>query len=219
MDKDQWIRLRQRLAARKTPLTLAVIAQASNIGIWVTKEGKTGYTALDILIAVIAAFSIDLIIVSTAFSEKRSSLAWTLALATSIIALIFSALIAVYIFNPNPNTISIWSGLHISFPVLVFFYSWFLSITEHDDREHQMKLLATEQLEERLKIERQYEQIPADISAYRSLVIRRLLSRGNNVSTTYDIVGGNKQKTLESIRTIQDELGIALEPNETESEL
>lgn len=202
---------------RKTPLTLAVVAQASNIGIWVTQEGQTGYTVIDLLIAVIAAFSIDLIIVSTAFIEKRSAAAWMLAIGTSVIALIFSALIAVYIFNDDPSMISIWSGLHISFPVLVFFYSWFLSITEHDDREEEARQCAEKQREEQLKLDRQYEQLPPELSVYRTVLIRRLLSLGTmTTSAIYTIIGGNKQKTLELIRIEQESMGIAIEHEGTE---
>jgi len=198
-----------RIKERRTPLTLAVIAQASNIAIWVTKEGQTGYTLINVLIAFIAAFSIDLIIVSTAFIEKRSQLAWILALATSIIALVFSAAIAVYVFNPNPEQITVWSGLHISFPVLVFFYSWFLSITENDDRKF---------CEQEAQMQQEIEQarIPANIMTYRQALIYRLVERGFNLSAIYDIVGGNKQATLQLIKTIQIELGIEVEPTETE---
>lgn len=213
--RDYWDQISSVVKRRKTPLTLAVVAQASNIGIWVTQEGKSGYTWLDLLIAVIAAFSIDLIIVSTAFIEKRSQVAWGLAIATSVIALIFSALIAVYIFNDNPSQISIWSGLHISFPVLVFFYSWFLSITEHDDKVHILKELADQQRKEQLDEERKYEQLPAELSAYRNIIVRRLLALGQNTSAVYNIIGGNKQKTLEMIRTVQEELGLEIEQDGT----
>jgi len=198
-----------RVKERRTPLTLAVIAQASNIAIWVTKEGQTGYILVNVLIAFIAAFSIDLIIVSTAFIEKRSQLAWIFALATSIIALVFSAAIAVYVFNPNPEQITIWSGLHVSFPVLVFFYSWFLSITENDDRKH------CEQ-ETKLREESEQARIPASVTAYRQSLIYRLLEKGLNQSAIYDIVGGNKQTTLQLIKSTQIELGIEVEPTENE---
>lgn len=213
--REYWDQIISVVKRRKTPLTLAVVAQASNIGIWVTQEGKSGYTWLDFLIAVVAAFSIDLIIVSTAFIEKRSQVSWALALATSIIALVFSALIAVYIFNDDPSKISIWSGLHISFPVLVFFYSWFLAIAEHDDKVHDSKLEEDKQRKERLELDKQYEQIPLELAAYRTIVIKRLLATGFNPSAIYNIVGGNKQKTLESIRTTQEELGIELEQEGT----
>ncbi len=201
---------------RKTPLTLAVIAQASNIGIWVTQEGKSGIVFLDLFIAVVAAFSIDLIIVSTAFIEKRSQLAWSLAIATSVIALVFSALIAVYIFNPDPSTISIWSGLHISFPVLVFFYSWFLSITEHDDREHCLQLEEEEKRRKQLEEDRKFEQMPVELVTYRQILIGRLLATGLTASAIYTIIGGNKQKTLEAIKAVQEELGIDIEPERTD---
>lgn len=213
--REYWEQIRSAVARRKFPLTLAVVAQASNIGIWVTQEGKSGFLLLDLAIAAIAAFSIDLIIVSTAFIEKRSQVAWGLAIATSIIALIFSALIAVYIFNPNPSQISVWSGLHISFPVLVFFYSWFLAITEHDDKEHCMKQRAEKQRQELLDRERQYEQLPTELSNYRIMIVKRLLSAGANPSAVYNIIGGNKQKTLEMIKTVQDELGLEIEQDGT----
>lgn len=213
--KEYWDQISDVVRRRKTPLILAVVAQASNIGIWVTQEGKTGYTVLDLIIAVIAAFSIDLIIVSTAFIEKRSQVAWGLAIATSIIALIFSALIAVYIFNDDPSAISIWSGLHISFPVLVFFYSWFLSITEHDDRDYALKVLADQQREEQLRLERQYEQLPTELSDYRTMIVRRLLLAGTNTSAIYNIIGGNKQRSLELIKTVQDTLDISVEHDGT----
>lgn len=203
-----WSGAIERIKARKTPLTLAVIAQASNIGIWVTQEGKTGYTFLNLIIAVIAAFSIDLIIVSTAFIEKRSSLAWVLALATSIIALFFSALIAVYIFNSDPSKISIWSGLHISFPVLVFFYSWFLSITEHDDKVYLVKQQAENDQKQQLEQQRQYEQIPLDIADYRRVLIRKLLTRNFTNQQIFEIVGGNRNRTLDTIKEERETLGI-----------
>lgn len=213
--KEYWDQLWNVVKRRKTPLTLAVVAQASNIGIWVTQEGRSGFALFDLFIAVIAAFSIDLIIVSTAFIDKRSQVAWGLAIATSLIALVFSALIAISIFNPDPSKITVWSGLHISFPVLVFFYSWFLSITEHDDKDYEMKQIAEQQQKEQLEFERQYEQLPIELSAYRTLIVKRLLAAGANPSTIYTIIGGNKQKTLEMIKTTQEELGMEIEQDGT----
>ncbi len=205
--KQAWEQIWGVIKRRKTPLTLAVVAQASNIGIWVTKEGQSGFVYLDLFIAVIAAFSIDLIIVSTAFTEKRSQVAWILAIATSIIALIFSALIAVYIFNPDPSTISIWSGLHISFPVLVFAYSWFLAITEHDDKSYEIQQTLESEQKKQLELQQQYEQLPAEISVYRQKIIERLVTLGLPRESIYNIIGGNRQKTLELIKISQDDLG------------
>lgn len=206
-----WDQVWAVIKRRRTPLTLAVVAQASNIGIWVTKEGQSGFPVLDLLIAVIAAFSIDLIIVSTAFTEKRSQVAWILAIATSVIALIFSALIAVYIFNPDPSTISIWSGLHISFPVLVFAYSWFLAIAEHDDKSYAVQQILESEQKKQLELQQQYEQLPAEISVYRQKIIERLVTVGLTASAIYTVIGGNKQRTLELIKSVQDALGLDVE--------
>lgn len=206
----KWLgKLYSKIKSQKTPLTLAVVAQASTIAVWMTMTGKTGFPVLNLIIASIAAFSIDLIIVSTAFSEKRSTAAWILALATSTIALIFSSAIAVYLFNDTNQPLTPWNILHAAFPILVYFYSWFLSIIMHDrDR------LVIEQAErERM---REFEQVPLTVNDYRAMIIRRLLLRKMTVSPIYEIVGGNKQKMLELIRTLQNELGIEEEPEETE---
>jgi len=197
-----------KLKSQKTPLTLAVVAQASTIAIWMTQEGRTGFPVLNLVIASIAAFSIDLIIVSTAFSEKRSIAAWILALATSTIALVFSALIAVYLFSQD-GTITPWNVLHAAFPILVYFYSWFLSITLHDREQH---MLHTEQKlkeEKELKRLRDLERIPHNIQEYRISIIRKLMNKQMNASQIYDIVGGMRAKVLEQIREIQQELGIS----------
>lgn len=205
----------QKAKSQKLPLSLAIVAQASTIAIWLTQEGKTGIPVLNLIIAAIAAFSIDLIIVSTAFSEKRSIAAWILALATSVIALIFSAAIAVFTFNDTSNLNS-WSILHAAFPILVFFYSWFLSINLHDREQHRLEQEYKAKEEKELDRLRQFELIPPKIHEYRVILIHKLLTRKMTASQIYDIIGGMRSQVLEQIKEIQIELGIidndAVEP-------
>ena len=108
----------------KTPLTLAVVAQAAAVGIYMMNTAATNIQLLNLIIAIIAAFALDLIIVSTAFTPKYSRSAWIFAIITSLMALLFSVGIAVKVYNGD------W--LHAAFPTLVFFYSWFLSIVKAD---------------------------------------------------------------------------------------
>lgn len=208
----------EKVKSQKTPLTLAVVAQASTIAIWLTQEGKTGFPVLNFVIAAIAAFSIDLIIVSTAFSEKRSIAAWILALATSVIALIFSAAIAIFTFNDTEH-LTLWSVLHAAFPILVFFYSWFLSINLHDKEQYVLQLEQKAREEKELERLRKFESIPIKIHEYRAILIRKLLVRNMNASQIYEIIGGMRNQVLDQIREIQVELGIpdtdALEPSNT----
>ncbi len=200
--REYYAGLRERVKHQKTPLVLAVVAQASTIATWMAKEGRTGFELINLVIAIIAAFSIDLIIVSTAFGPKRSSAAWILSLATSVIALAFSSAIAIYLFNDTADGFNRWSLLHTAFPFMVFFYSWYLSISKHD-----LELL---EYEERQRVKQEaLERIPETIEAYRVVLIRKLLLRGAGATQIYDLIGGNKQRVLETVKTLQQELELS----------
>lgn len=188
------------LKSQKTPLTLAVVAQASNIGIWMINSGKTNLSWYNLAIGIIGAFSIDLIIVSTAFGKKQSKKAWAMAVLTSIIALIFGVAIALYLYKSIEW--SAWDTLHAAFPILVFFYSWFLSVTKAD--EERLKEQKLKEIKERAALKRQFdlEKIPQTTQAYRRKIIVALLELHLSKNQIFKIVGGKAETTLALIDEI-----------------
>lgn len=116
----------QFLSQEKVPLALAVIGQAYSIGLWqLHTASQVSYSILilNTVVAIITAWALDLIIISTAFHKKTFWLHWVLALATSIVILVFSVAIAVEVYND-------WR--HSAFAVIVFLYSWFLAVVKAD---------------------------------------------------------------------------------------
>lgn len=163
----------------KTPLTLAVVAQASAVGIYMMHTAATDIVWFNLIVAIIASFALDLIIVSTAFTHKRSIPAWCFAAGTSIAALGFSVGIAVEVFDGD--------YLHAAYPTIVFLYSWFLSITKSDTALQSVGSTA-------------------DIDGYKREIIKRLLEMDIAPTNIARIVGGRLQKSMDIVREVQAEL-------------
>lgn len=195
--KDIWRVLVPFITHEKTPLTLAVVAQAFTIGLWMFYTGKSGLPWLDGIVATITSIAIDQVIVSTAFGEKKSRNAWILSIITSIVAWVFSCLIAVYLYNFDINTKQFstfdeWTLLHIAFPTLVLLYSWYLSVMNHD------KLIAIPII---------IEDAVSNFDDYKELLVRRLLGQVDKNKLTlmdvYNIIGRDRKQTKELIEKIR----------------
>lgn len=163
----------------KTPLTLAVVAQASSVGIYMMQTAATDYDWFNLFVAVIASFALDLIIVSTAFTPKRSIAAWVLAAATSIAALGFSVGIAVAVYEGDL--------LHAAYPTVVFLYSWLLSVVKSDSA------LGSGGNN-------------VDREGYKREIVRRMLEADIAPTNIARILGGRLQKALEIVKDVQEEI-------------
>jgi drug/metabolite transporter superfamily protein YnfA len=180
------------LRSNKTPLTLAVTAQAYTVFVWLTGMTAASLTGslfvLTVIFALITALSLDLIVVSTTFDPHRNTWSW----ATAIFALIGSVLIVVDLFYGMH-----WLFLHAIFPTMVFFYSQHLAESKHIARNEQSTV------------------IPLSVTEYRVKVIRALLLEWGYTSKTKikDIVGGKSETTGALIDNVAKELGLYPDEN------
>lgn len=99
------------------PLALIVFSQAATIGIWQFRNFNSGISWFDLTVAVITAFSFDLLIVHAAMTEKPNYFTYI----TAILAMCVSAVISMILFWEGAYNPS--SYVHSAFPVLAFFYS------------------------------------------------------------------------------------------------
>lgn len=170
---------KRHIWTEKTPLTLAVVSQASAVGVYMMKTAPTDIHLFNLAVAVVASFALDLIIVSTAFTPKHSIPAWVFAAATSMAALGFSIGIAVSVFDGDL--------LHAAYPTIVFLYSWFLSITKADTAL-------------------QSAGNDGAIMGYKREIVKRLLATDMAPTNIARVIGGKTEKAMGIVREVQEEL-------------
>lgn len=105
----------------KAPLGLALLAQSYVVGLWYFHTASGPHWIADLVVAVAAGLSLDLIVVTTVMGRRagRSS-AWSWL--TSLGAFVCSALIALDRYGWEPRNL-----LHVAFPLVVFLYSQHLA--------------------------------------------------------------------------------------------
>lgn len=114
--------MKQRLApflvlleARYVPLLFAVAPQAYAVYLWLFPHP---YNGTGEVFAVLGAIGYEAVYVGAiAWAEEERASFWTWA--TAFVALLFSVLVAVYVYLPQ----GWWSALHAGFPLVAFCYT------------------------------------------------------------------------------------------------
>jgi len=105
----------------KTPLVLANVTQASQVGTYIYKTAPTESNWFNMIVAICAAAAFDLTVVATAFLPKRTKRDWIAAVITSLSAFVFSAGISWQLTG---------DVLHIGAALVVLTFSWLLAFQE-----------------------------------------------------------------------------------------